>query len=290
MKENRHPIFSHYQTRPLADPNAPKTLPVSLDLGLTTTTVTRQEDGWQLPNGLILNFSQIAEINAQETSCFRLVNGKLLKVEAFSENTNRYYSLMPTAKAPSMLISGIPMHRIKGTTPVEDTDRKMRALGKPYGQILDTATGLGYTAIQAAKTAQRVFTVEFDPAVLSICQVNPWSQGLFNHPKITQIIGDSWDIASFFPDETLNAIIHDPPTFNLAGHLYSKSLYEIFHRILKANGRLYHYIGDPDSRSGASTGRGVVERLRQSGFEVVPKGDAFGVLAKKTNQPFNPYR
>jgi len=252
MKENRHPIFSHYQTRPLADPNAPKTLPVSLDLGLTTTTVTRQEDGWQLPNGLILNFSQIAEINAQETSCFRLVNGKLLKVEAFSENTNRYYSLMPTAKAPSMLISGIPMHRIKGTTPVEDTDRKMRALGKPYGQILDTATGLGYTAIQAAKTAQRVFTVEFDPAVLSICQVNPWSQGLFNHPKITQIIGDSWDIASFFPDETLNAIIHDPPTFNLAGHLYSKSLYEIFH----SRG----WATDPDARQARP---GVLHRARR---------------------------
>jgi hypothetical protein len=284
MKVPKHPIFSYYQTRPLVEPSAPSTMPLSLDLGLSTVKVTRQQNGWLLPDGQILTFSQIKQINTQETSCFRFVAGKLFKAESFSEYTNLYYSLLPTAKAPSMLISGIPMHRIKGTTPVEDTDRKMQALGAPYGKILDTATGLGYTAIRAAKTAQRVFTVEIDPVVLSICRMNPWSQGLFDNPKITQILGDSWDIAHFFPSASLNAIIHDPPTFNLAGHLYSQSLYETFHRILKQNGRLYHYIGDPDSRSGASIGRGVVDRLIQSGFEVVPKGSAFGVLAKKTNQ------
>ncbi len=257
-----------------------------MDLGLTTVKVTRHQNGWLLPDGQILTFSQITRINAQETSCFNFINGKLFKIEAFSEYTNRYYSLLPTSKAPSMLISGIPMHRIKGTTPVEDTDRKMKALGTPYGKILDTATGLGYTAIRAARTAQRVITIEFDPVVLSICRTNPWSQELFDNPRVTQIIGDSWDIASFFPDESLNAIIHDPPTLNLAGHLYSKSLYETFHRILKEKGRLYHYIGDPDSRSGASIGRGVVDRLTQTGFEVTPKGSAFGVLAKKINRPF----
>ena len=261
-------------------------MPLSLDLGLTTVPVTKCQNGWQLPDGQILTHSQIERINTHETSCFQLVDGELIKAEVFSQYTNLYYSLMPTSKAPTMLISGIPMHRIKGTTPVEDTDRKMRALGASYGKILDTSTGLGYTAIRAAKTAQRVFTVEIDPVVLSICRMNPWSQGLFNNPRITQIIGDSWDISHFFPNESLNAIIHDPPTFNLAGHLYSQTLYETFHRILKKNGRLYHYIGDPDSRSGASVGRGVVDRLIQTGFEVIPKGAAFGVLAKKTNRPF----
>lgn len=286
MNQTIHPIFSYFQTRPLAEPAAPSKMPLSLDLGLTTDVVMKHQHGWQLPDGQILTTSQIKRINAHETSCFRLIDGSLLKAEAFSKYTNLYYSLLPTPKAPSMLISGIPMHRIKGTTPVEDTNRKMRALGTPYGQILDTATGLGYTAIQAAKTAQRVFTVEIDPVVLTICQMNPWSQSLFNNPKITQIIGDSWDVAAFFPDESLNAIIHDPPTFNLAGHLYSQSLYTTFHRILKENGRLYHYIGDPESRSGASTGRGVVDRLTQAGFFVIPKGSAFGVLAKKTKRPF----
>ena len=62
------------------------------------------------------------------------------------------------------------MHRIKGTTPDKDTDWKIKALGKPYGKILDTATGLGYTAIQAARTAAQVTTVEFDPAVVALCR------------------------------------------------------------------------------------------------------------------------
>jgi hypothetical protein len=69
--------------------------------------------------------------------------------------------------------------------------------------------------------------------------------------------------------------------FNLAGHLYSGALYTTFHEILKSNGRLFHYIGNPDSRMGASIGRGVVKRLRRSGFSVTPKPKAFGVLAQK---------
>jgi predicted methyltransferase len=44
---------------------------------------------------------------------------------------------------------------------------------------------------------------------------------------------------------------------------------------------LFHYIGNPESRSGATVGRGVVERLEAVGFSVKPKGSAFGVLAKK---------
>jgi len=274
-------IFSHYQTRPLADKNAPSVMPLSTDLGLSSVEVKKVNNGWTLPEGQVLTFEQIKEINEDVNSCFLYYEGRITKIEAFSAYTNRYYSLMPTPKAPTMLISGIPMHRIKGTTPVEDTDRKIEAIGKPYGRILDTTTGLGYTAIRAAQTAREVITIEFDPVVLDICRVNPWSRELFNNPKIHKLIGDSGDMAAIFQDETFNAIIHDPPTFNLAGHLYSQRLYRIFYRILKPNGRMFHYIGNPDSRSGATIGRGVVDRLQQSGFSVRPKGRAFGVLAKK---------
>jgi predicted methyltransferase len=78
-----------------------------------------------------------------------------------------------------------------------------------------------------------------------------------------------------------NAILHDPPMFSLAGHLYSQSIYQTFYRILKPSGRLFHYIGNPHSRLGASVGRGVVERLKKAGFTVSPRDQAFGVLAKK---------
>ena len=234
-----------------------------------------------MPDGLCLTFDQIAAITAEENSCFLFDDEGIHKAEAFSPFTNRYYSLMPTPRAPTMLISGIPMHRIKGTTPDKDTTWKIKALGKPYGNILDTATGLGYTAIQAARTAAQVVTVEFDPAVITLCRMNPWSQELFTNPRIVQVIADSADFAQMLAPDSVNAIIHDPPMFNLAGHLYSGALYEIFYNILKQNGRMFHYIGNPDSRLGASVGRGVVNRLRQAGFSVTPKPKAFGVLAQK---------
>ena len=274
-------IFSHFQAHPLVEIDTPSAMLLSTDLNRSYIKINKAKSGWHLPNGEILTFSQVQAINQDENSCFTYHEGKLIKAALYSERTNRYYSLMPTEKAPTMLISGIPMHRIKGITPVEDTDQKIKALGKPYGTILDTSTGLGYTAIQASKTASKIITVEFDPVVMSICKMNPWSKELFDNPKILQLIGDSWDIAQIFPDRTFHAIIHDPPTFNLAGHLYSQTIYENFFRILKDSGRLFHYIGNPDSRSGATIGRGVVERLQNAGFRVSPKPQAFGVLAQK---------
>jgi hypothetical protein len=241
------------------------------------------DGGFALPDGQTLSFQQMEQINSDENGCYQLEDGNLHKVEFFSDFTNRYYSLMPTEAAPTMLISGIPMHRIKDTNPMADTRQKIKALGRADGLVLDTTTGLGYTAILAAQTARQVITVEFDPTVIEVCRANPWSQELFTNPKIQQLIGDSADLAPGFADETFNAILHDPPTFNLAGHLYSGQLYATFYRILKSNGRLFHYIGNPQSRYGATTGRGVVNRLKKAGFSVSPRDRAFGVLAKKTS-------
>jgi len=280
MPDQANIILSHYQTRPLLN-NDSEVLPLSPDLGRSMTQAKKTTKGWLLPDGQVLKVCQIEEITAEENSCFIFRENNLVKIEAFSEFTNRYYSLMPTSKAPTMLISGIPMHRIKDITPIEDTTRKLQAAGRPGGRILDTAMGLGYTAIQAAQSAESVITIEFDPAVLSICRLNPWSKELFTNPRITKIIGDTWDLADFFPNGYFNVILHDPPTFNLAGHLYSQTMYETFHRILKSKGRMFHYIGNPDSKSGASVTRGVVKRLQQVGFSVTLKPNAFGLLAKK---------
>ena len=274
-------ILSHYQVAHLSELAPQQVASLSVDLGLSNVEVQRINSGWSLPDGEVLSDSHLETILKDHNGCYQLVNGELEKVETYSPNTDRYYSLMPTPSAPTMLISGIPMHRIKDTTPLEDTRQKIKALGKPYGRVLDTTTGLGYTAIQAAQTAALVFTVEFDPAVLDICRRNPWSADLFTHPNIQPLIGDSADLAVIFSDETFNAILHDPPTFSLAGQLYSGELYRTFYRILKPGGRLFHYIGNPDSRYGATTGRGVVTRLRRAGFRVVPKERAFGVLGVK---------
>jgi predicted methyltransferase len=81
---------------------------------------------------------------------------------------------------------------------------------------------------------------------------------------------------------SFTAVLHDPPAVNLAGELYAESFYAEALRVLGRGGRFFHYIGDPNSASGARTTKGVVKRLQSAGFaRVVPKPEAFGVLAVK---------
>jgi hypothetical protein len=174
------------------------------------------------------------------------------------------------------------MHRIKETDPHQDTMSKIKAVAPVNGHVLDTTTGLGYTAIEAARTAAHVTTIELDPAAQDIARQNPWSQALFNNPKITQLIGDSVDLIEQFEAESFACVLHDPPTFSLAGELYSGAFYRQAHRVLKRHGRMFHYLGDPNSASGARVTKGVIRRLREAGFErVKPAPQAFGVVAYK---------
>jgi predicted methyltransferase len=179
-----------------------------------------------------------------------------------------------------MLISGIPMHRIKDTDPRRDTLAKIKTLKPVAGQVLDTSTGLGYTAIEAAKSAEKVITVEIDPAVLEICGINPWSHRLFEDKRIESRIGDVFEEIKHFENAAFSRVIHDPPTISLAGSLYSAEFYEQLVRVLAPGGRLFHYVGDLTSRSGGRTSRGVVQRLKDVGFRrVVSRIEAFGVVA-----------
>lgn len=82
------------------------------------------------------------------------------RFNTFLKSLIGFYSLMPTEGAPTMLISGIPMHRIKNTDPWRDTEEKIRAAGPIGVSVLDTATGLGYTASATAKMADCVTTIE----------------------------------------------------------------------------------------------------------------------------------
>ena len=159
-------VLSHFAVEPLlkarrAGESAART---TLDLGLTEVDVPLDGDGVTLPDGAQLAWPIVAEIAANEVACYAIEGGEAYKIQRFSEAMGRVYSLMPTRRAPTMLISGIPMHRIKDVDPTEDTRRKIRAAA-PRGRTLDTATGLGYTAIAAAKRAETdsVITIEIDP-------------------------------------------------------------------------------------------------------------------------------
>lgn len=276
------PVLSHFQAQPLLD--ARKTgvskATTSLDLGLSTVPVELNSDGVVLPGGVTVTWEDIDDIVRHPNACFRVEAGSVAEIRVFSEHTGWVRSLMPTVGAPTMLVSGVPMHRIQNVDPYEDTRRKMKTIAPVGGVVLDTATGLGYTAIEAAKTAERVVTIELDPAGLEIARENPWSRALFDNPRIEQVIGDSYDEVTRLADSTFSRVIHDPPALALAGDLYSGAFYRELHRILKRNGRLFHYIGDPESASGRNTTRGVMRRLQESGFSrIVRRPEAFGVVA-----------
>lgn len=255
---------------------------VSLDLNLTQSAVQCDDNGVALTDAEFLTWSQVEAIAADENSCFLIKAGQAEKIQRFSEETNRYYSLYPTASAPTLLISGISMHRIKESNPHQDTLAKVATIKPITGRVLDTTTGLGYTAIQAAKSANHLITVELDPAVLEVAHCNPWSQALFTSPTIEQRIGDSDDVIRTFADNSFDRIIHDPPMFNLAGHLYGADFYRELYRVLDKRGRLFHYIANPDSKSGATITRGVMRRLEEVGFQRISRRpEAFGVIAFK---------
>ncbi|MFC1466495.1 MAG: spermine synthase [Candidatus Brachytrichaceae bacterium NZ_4S206] len=275
-------VLSHYQARLLLEARraGQTTACTSLDLNRSRCDVALDADGVRLPDGRRIAWRVIEHVAASENGCYR-IGDDAERIQTYSQVTGRTYSLYPTPLAPTMLISGLPMHRIKDTDPYHDTLAKIKAAA-PRGRVLDTCTGLGYTAIEAAKSADEVITIELDPAAQAIARLNPWSQALFDDPKITRIIGDSYDEVKRFGDGYFSRIIHDPPTFALAGDLYSAAFYAELFRVLKPGGRLFHYIGDLNSASGSRTARGVVERLKRAGFQqVTPRPEAFGVVAHK---------
>ena len=214
--------------------------------------------------------------------CFLIRDGEAERITVFSEHTGRVCSLAATGGAPTIVIAGFPMHRFKGTDPLRDTQLKIRSVSPVVGRVLDTTTGLGYTAIAAARTAAEVVTVELDPAVLAVARLNPWSRPLFDSKAISQLIGDSATVVERFPDDSFARIVHDPPTLALAGDLYAETFYRQIHRVLKRGGRLFHYVADPRSPTGRRTTAGVVRRLHAAGFtRVRERHEAFGVVATK---------
>ncbi len=277
-------VLSHFQVAPLLDAKraGQSSVATSTDLGLSTIDVALDGDGVVLPGGQRLTWATLEEIYADKNACFHVENDAVEAIQGFSELTNRFYSLLPTSSAPTMLVGGFTMHRIAGTDPYRDTLQKIKALGSIGGRVLDTTTGLGYTAIEAAKTAAEVVTIELDPTAQDIARLNPWSQALFTDPKIMQIIGNSADKIEELDSESFSCIIHDPPAFSLAGELYSGAFYRDAYRVLKRRGRMFHYLGNPDSKAGASLIKGVTRRLREAGFaRTVQKPDAFGIVAYK---------
>ncbi|HET9109317.1 MAG TPA: methyltransferase domain-containing protein [Ktedonobacterales bacterium] len=278
------PLLEAYTKRQVRDASDSTSLEAttSADLGLSMISVALTDGGIRYSPGELLTWDDARRINAAPNQCFTVADGAVEPIALFSPTSNTLRSLMPTSGAPTMLVSGFSMHRIKGTEPWADTVAKAQAAAPLTGRVLDTTTGLGYTAILAARTASEVVTVELDPTGLQIARRNPWSHELFDRPNVQRIVGDAFEVVAEQREGSFDRIIHDPPYLTLAGDLYSEEMYRRLFRALRTGGRLFHYIGDPQSASGARTTAGVIRRLEAAGFHrVTRRPEAFGVTAVK---------
>ena len=256
-----------------------RSVQASLDLGRSTSCVGLRGSG-AVVTGVHVGKAALAEVAGEAGKCFEATTAGLQQIRIFSEATGWVRTLVPTADAPTTVVAGFAMHRLRDATPMTDTRAKVRALGTPRGRALDTATGLGYTAIALARTCASVVTVERDPAAIALAWRNPWSAELFDNPKVCRRGGDVAELVHEFDDGEFAVVLHDPPTAQLAGDLFGLAFYRQLRRVLRPGGRLFHYVGDPSSRASGRATAGVLRRLGEAGFVAARRAPrAFGVTA-----------
>lgn len=185
---------------------------------------------------------------------------------------------MPTAwGAPTFEIDGIKMLPTALVSPYADAERKVGLIAPRGKLILDTCGGLGYFAAWCLQGgAQQVQSFEKNPDVIWLRSLNPWSPEA--GPVLTLTPGDITREIARIPAASVDAILHDPPRFGIAGELYSQLFYDQLARVIKRRGRMFHYTGSPNKlSSGRDLPDEVTSRLRRAGFVVTVNGD--GLLA-----------
>jgi len=247
----------------------------SLTLGLTRDHARLSPQGWQWrgqlhPYPAKLKDRTVYYRDGDDYAPVARFSGSLIK-------------LVPTEwGAPTFEIDGIKMLPTSKTSPVEDARRKV-ALVEPAGKVvLDTCGGLGYFAACCLEAGvARIHSFEKNADVLWLRTLNPWSPDpdadasggrlLLAHADVSQAIAS-------FADASVDAVLHDPPRFGIAGELYSQAFYDQLARVLRRGGRLFHYTGSPNKlTSGRDVPREVEKRLEKAGFKAQLALD--GVLA-----------
>ncbi len=254
----------------------------SLDLGRSNGSASLQADAWlwqgrRYPYPSALKERTIYYWDDDGFAPVARYAGSLIK-------------LVPTEwGAPTFEIDGIKMLPTSKESPLDDARRKV-ALVEPRGKVvLDTCGGLGYFAACCLEAgAARIHSFEKNPDVLWLRTLNPWSPDpdavdpdapqnggrlRLEHADVAQAIAQ-------LADASVDALLHDPPRFGIAGELYSLEFYRQLARVLRRGGRLFHYTGSPNKlTSGRDVPREVARRLEQAGFRAELALD--GVLATR---------
>jgi uncharacterized protein len=247
-------------------------LECSLDLERSATTVEIAEKAWTW-QGRHYPYLE----TCKDRTIYYWVDEAFQPAARFATSLTK---LVPTQWGPPTFeIDGIKMLPTEHVSPYADAERKVHLI-QPRGKvILDTCGGLGYFAAWCLRGgAQQVLSYEKSADVLWLRNLNPWSPTSSHALTLTH--ADIVDQVLTLPDASVDAILHDPPRFGIAGELYSQAFYDQLARVLKRRGRLFHYTGAPNKlTSGRDLSSEVAKRLKRAGFSAETNGD--GVLATK---------
>jgi predicted methyltransferase len=260
----------------LSAPRKRGPIELSLDLGRTRTTVEPGPDAWTWQG------QRFPYIEAcKDRTIYYWTGDAFEPVQRF---TTSLIKLVPTDWGPPTFeIDGIKMLPTAKVSPYEDAKAKV-ALIQPRGKaVLDTCGGLGYFAAWCLQGgAARVQSYEKNADVLWLRSLNPWSpEGSGEAASaLTLTHADIAEQISALPAASFDAILHDPPRFGTAGELYSQAFYDQLARVLKRNGKLFHYTGTPNKlTSGRDVPNEVAKRLRRAGLTTTLDFD--GLFASK---------
>lgn len=244
----------------------------SLDLGRSTAEVQVNQGVW-IWNGVAWPWPAVV----RDRTIYYWTGTAFEPVQRYSGSLIK---LVPSQwGAPTFEIDGIKMLPTAQGSPFEDARRKVELIVPRGKVVLDTCGGLGYFAHWCLELgATQVLSFEKNPDVLWLREINPWSPGKDEHLVLT--LADIAERIVALPPQSIDAILHDPPRFGIAGELYSQAFYDELARVLKIHGLLFHYTGTPNKlTSGRDVPREVTKRLEKAGFAVKREGD--GLLARR---------
>ncbi len=246
------------------------TVECSLDLQRSTVSVAVAPAGWTW-QGRLFPYPE----GCRDRTIYHWLDGGFAPVSRYAASLIK---LVPTEWGPPTFeIDGIKMLPTARVSPWADARRKV-GLIEPRGKlILDTCGGLGYFAAWCLEgQSKQVLSFEKNPDVIWLRSLNPWSPVVGGGLSLSQ--GDIAEQIGHLPSQSVDAVLHDPPRFGIAGELYSQTFYDHLARVIKQKGKLFHYTGTPNQRtSGRDVPKEVATRLRRAGFRTEMNGD--GVLA-----------
>ena len=238
----------------------------SLDLGRSMTSVGLDPDGWTWSG------QRYPLPVACKDRTIYFWSGRAF--DPIARYTTALIKLVPTEWGPPTFeIDGIKMLPTARVSPYADAERKVGVI-QPRGKtVLDTCSGLGYFAAWCLEgKAVQILSFEKSVDVLWLRSLNPWSPAGDDRLVLTH--GDITERIAALADRSVDAVLHDPPRFGIAGELYSGVFYGQLARVLRRGGRLFHYTGAPNKQSrGRDLASEVAVRLRNVGFATTPDPD-----------------